>query len=336
MAFPAIHLTKYDMYTVPVRSALNVIDAAMRAVQPRALTDAAGIDYDRLRQPQARIPLRQLVDLYETAARITHERTFGLRVGASADPRTFDVMGYIIANSATLADAFHSAARYLPLWTDGAKIEVVPDGRSVHIIWEYLDPAIGECRQDTEMTVLTLAEIARRFAGRIAPREVHFRHTAPRDREDHRRRFASIVRFDMPLNGLVFDTSALRAPLVDADGRLRDLLVAYADERLRPTRRAAVVDEVKVAIRRDLRGTLETVARHMGMSPRNLERRLRESGVSFRALRASERHRMATRYLRETDLGLAQIADRLGYTSPSELHRAFRAWTGMTPRQFRR
>lgn len=324
------------MYTVPVQSALNVLRATKPMTRPWDVTDAVGIEYARLREPQARIPLRQLVDLYEAAARITNERTFGLRVGASADPRAYDLMGYIITNSPTLADALTSAARYLPLWTDGARIEVVRDGRSVHILWEYLDPAIVDCRQDTEMTVLALAEIGRRFAGRMAPTEVHFRHSAPRDRDEHRRRFASPVRFDMPMNGLVFDATALRAPLVNADRRLRDLLVAYADEQLGAAPRGDLVDRVRVAIRRATHGKLETIARQMGMSARNLERRLSEAGVSFRGLRASERHRLAVRYLRETDLSVAEVAHRLGYASASELHRAFRAWTGMTPRQFRR
>jgi AraC-like DNA-binding protein len=325
------------MYTVPVKSALNVLDAVQPTGRPWELSDAVGIEYERLRQPHARIPLRQLVALYEVASLRTRESTLGLRVGARADPRAFDLMGYIVANSATLGDAFDDAARYLPLWTDGARIDVIRDEGAIHIKWEYLDPGIVECRQDSEMTVLTIAEIARRFAGGVAPREVHFRHAAPRDVGEHRRRFGAFVRFNMPTSGLLFDAAALRAPLTNADGRLRELLVRYADERLGATSAIGdFVHRVRAAIRQAAPTRLEAVARQMGMSARNLERRLNAHGASFRGLRAAVRREMATRYLRETDMSVTQISERLGYASPSELHRAFRAWTGMTPRQFRR
>lgn len=316
------------MYTVPVRSALNVLDAVRLPARPWELTDDVGIAYDQLRQPDARIPLRQLVALYETAARRTRESTLGLRVGAGADPRMYGLIGYIIMNSATLGEALANAARYLPLWTDGAAIEVIGDGAVTQVVWEYLDPGIVESRQDSEMTVLTLAEIGRRFAGGVAPKEVYFRHSAAS--MAHRRLFGAPVRFDMRANALLFDTTALRTPMPGADRQLRDLLARYADERLVSPR--DLVDRVRAA----MPGRLETIAQRLGMSVRSLERRLGARGTSFRALQSHVRQELATRYLRETDMGVARIAERLGYASAAELHRAFRAWTGMTPGAYRK
>lgn len=316
------------MYTVPVRSALAVLNAAHFPERPWELTDDVGIAYDRLRRPDERIELRQLVALYETAARRTRDATFGLRVGAHADPRVYDLMGYIVTNSATLGDALENAARYLPLWTDGATIEIVREGQDVHVIWEYLDPAIVESRQDCEMSVRALAQIGLRFARGIAPKEVRFRHTARS--AEHRRMFRAPVRFGMPANGLVFDAAALRLPLPGADGRLREMLVRQADERI------PAVGDIVQRVRVMLPARLDTVAARLGMSTRHLERRLSERGTSFRALQASVRRERALRYLRETDMGVARIAERLGYASPTELHRAFLAWTGTTPGAYRK
>lgn len=106
-------------YTVPVRSALTVLAAATPRVDPLELADRARVDADALRDPWARIPLRDLVALYETAARLTGDSALGLHVGARTDFRAYDVLGYVIANSATLRAAFANGARYLPVWTDG-------------------------------------------------------------------------------------------------------------------------------------------------------------------------------------------------------------------------
>jgi AraC-like DNA-binding protein len=74
----------------------------------------------------------------------------------------------------------------------------------------------------------------------------------------------------------------------------------------------------------------------MGMSGRHLERRLHAHGASVRALRQHVRRELAEHYLKESGRPVSDIARRLGYAEPSELHRAFRTWTGMSPRQFRR
>jgi Arabinose-binding domain of AraC transcription regulator, N-term len=157
---------------------------------------------------------------------MTRESTFGLQVGASADLRAFDIMGYIVANSATLVEALDNAARYLPLWTDGAALEIIADGSTVNVVWEYRDPSIGECRQDCEMTLLTAAQIAWRLA-RVAPTGVEFRHAAPRDAAEHRGRFRAPVRFGRAANQLVFERGALRAAISTADHRLCAMLMEY-------------------------------------------------------------------------------------------------------------
>jgi AraC-like DNA-binding protein len=322
-----------EPYTVPVRSAIAVLDAAR--VRPRELTESVGIDDRRLREPTGRIALHQLVALFEAAATRTGERTIGLRVGATMDPRAYDLMGYIIANSATLHQALHSAARYLPLWTDGALLQVIVDGSAAQVIWDYLDPTIVDCRQDCEMSMRAIAEIARRLGRGVTPREVHFRHSAPREAGEHRRQFRSPVRFSMPANQIIFDAAALRTPLLGADPRLCAVLRDYGDGQLAENGVSqSFVDRARVVIKRSPH--LGDVARAMGMSPRNLERRLRAQGQSFRGLRARVRRELAEQYLRESDMPVGEIARRLGYSSATELHRAFRVWTGMTPGQFRR
>lgn len=323
------------MYTVPVRSAIAVLNAASVRIRPQELTAAVGIDHHLLLEPTGHIALRQLVALYEAAAHRTGESTIGLRVGANTDPKMFDLLGYIIANSTNLREAFGNAARYLPLWTDGAIIQVIGDGSTVHVIWEYLDPAIVDCRQDCEMSVITIAAMATRFGRGVNPREVHFRHPAPRDAGEHRRHLGAPVRFGMRANQIIFEAAALRIPVVGADPRLGALLEAVARERLaeRPIG-GSIVDRVRVAIKRSSR--LDDVARDLGLSTRSLERRLRAQGQSFRGLRALVRREIAEQYLRHSGVALGEIARRLGYSSVTEFHRAFRAWTGVTPAQFRR
>ncbi|MEM9497122.1 MAG: helix-turn-helix domain-containing protein [Pseudomonadota bacterium] len=73
----------------------------------------------------------------------------------------------------------------------------------------------------------------------------------------------------------------------------------------------------------------------LNMSKSTLLRHLRDEGTSFRTLREGLRKELAERYLRSSDLNNQQICHLLGFNNTSAFQRAFRKWTGMTPRKFR-
>ncbi|WP_409201374.1 helix-turn-helix transcriptional regulator [Paracoccus aurantius] len=81
--------------------------------------------------------------------------------------------------------------------------------------------------------------------------------------------------------------------------------------------------------------SLKRVARHAGTSPRSLQRHLESRSLTFRLLVDEVRLQVASTLLRQTDLPAQEIAERLGYSTPSNFTRAFCRWTGQTPRQFR-
>jgi AraC-like DNA-binding protein len=80
---------------------------------------------------------------------------------------------------------------------------------------------------------------------------------------------------------------------------------------------------------------LEAVASRCCMSSRTLKRKLAEHGVTFSELVAAIRRDEAQLRLAEGRLSVEQIAGQLGYRDPANFTRAFKSWTGETPRQYR-
>jgi AraC-like DNA-binding protein len=70
------------------------------------------------------------------------------------------------------------------------------------------------------------------------------------------------------------------------------------------------------------------------MTSRSLQRRLRDEGTSFNAVREQTRRELATRYL-DDKLSIAEISFLLGFSEPSAFFRAYKRWTGETPRATR-
>ena len=68
-------------------------------------------------------------------------------VGAALHPRDLGLVGYLGANAATLGDVLYVAGKYLPLLTEGTRVEVVATGERVRVEQHLLDPAGAGSRQ---------------------------------------------------------------------------------------------------------------------------------------------------------------------------------------------
>jgi len=81
---------------------------------------------------------------------------------------------------------------------------------------------------------------------------------------------------------------------------------------------------------------IERVADVAGLSPRSLQRRLAQAGISYKELVRRARLEIAERRLSEKDASVTEIGIDLGYSDTAHFSRAFRAWTGVTPSAYRR
>jgi AraC-like DNA-binding protein len=80
--------------------------------------------------------------------------------------------------------------------------------------------------------------------------------------------------------------------------------------------------------------TILAVAKVLSLNVRTLQRRLAESGVSYRRLLDECRRQRAEEELGRHELPVAEVSRRLGYSDPAHFVRAFRRWTGHAPTHF--
>lgn len=79
-----------------------------------------------------------------------------------------------------------------------------------------------------------------------------------------------------------------------------------------------------------------TVARGVAMSVRTLQRRLAERGWSYSELVDDVRRVLARRRVVQPSTPFGEVASDLGFAEQASFTRAFRRWTGLTPREYRR
>jgi AraC-like DNA-binding protein len=81
--------------------------------------------------------------------------------------------------------------------------------------------------------------------------------------------------------------------------------------------------------------SLSEMAKDLYMSNRTLIRKLKAQGTSYQMLLDDVRQELAVWYLRQSDLSVEAIAERLGYRDTSNFSRTCKRWFGLTPRAIR-
>jgi len=76
--------------------------------------------------------------------------------------------------------------------------------------------------------------------------------------------------------------------------------------------------------------TLEQMAERLGLSPRALTRKLANENTNFRHIVHQVRMELTALHLQASSLSVDEVAELMGFSSPSSLRRAIKNWSGKT------
>ena len=81
--------------------------------------------------------------------------------------------------------------------------------------------------------------------------------------------------------------------------------------------------------------SIDLVAEKLNFSQRSLQRKLNDSGTSYKHLVENIRQAMAEQYLNQNQLSLGEISYLLGFANVANFSRAFKRWKGISPGAYR-
>lgn len=287
-----------------------------------------------------RYPVQRWRQHLEKAARHLGDDDLGLHLGRSVTPRHFGVMGYVLLACGTLGAALTRLHRYQRLVYDVSPLRIDSQGDAVTLEWGTENGRPGRLVDETAITALV--QFARDVTGiaDAAVQAVHFVNEPPATSAPYRRYFGGEVRWQQDATRVRLPLSLLSRPLRQPDEALLDLLEQQAARLLADLPQAGDLEQ---AVRRAVAATvrdgevdLDRIANALHTSPRTLHRRLDALGLGFRELRDDTRRRLAEQHLADHGMGIAEVALLLGYSEQSAFTRAFKRWTGVTPKAFRR
>jgi AraC-like DNA-binding protein len=303
------------------------------------LAAAAGFKGE-LQDPDARVSVTKIWNLWRIFIDRTSDPILGLHLGMGVGMRQFGLVGYAMLNSRTVLDALGRMTRYSRIMNEALEVSLSADARRVDIVVApstRLDALVHPV--DARLGAVVTA--TRSLSGaEIAPIEVRFPYRRPHRVSEHRRFFRCEMRFDCTGSGVAFRRQDLDRPVASADETLVGYLDHYAEAVLESlAKHGSYAERVRKTLWSQLADgppTLGQAASALGVSVRTLQRRLSLERTSFASVLDEFRRAMAVSLLRDRSLAVYEVAFLLGYGDPSTFYRAFRRWEGVPPHEFRK
>lgn len=306
-----------------------------------AILERAHISPASLDTPGASVEYRSLLNAMTYAAEENDCPDFGLRFATmQGGNRSVGPIGVVMKNSKTLGQAIGYCAKNTHAYSVATRIRFEPDRANHKLLvrLEILLERAPDKRQAVEHALMLASLNMREITGGGARvRKVMFTHDPQLPLRVYRQYFGCEVSFGDRADGLILTEDDLLCQVVDPDWRVYEMATTFIESRF-PRMEASIQTRVRSLVEQYISGkdcTNERIAADFCLHPRTLQRRLRAEGTSFEDIKDEIRRDLALRYIRNGDMPLKQVAEKLGYAETSVLSRSCFRWFSTSPREMR-
>jgi AraC-like DNA-binding protein len=309
-----------------------VLKTAAEGLDIRALLRDSGVPESVLTSEYGMVTSGAYLRLWERAEFRQPSPDSALRISTTYHLGKHGIFDYLFSTAATVGEGLATVRRTGTAMATNHRYTVTTDElRGEQTLGLELLEGDG---RGAELTVQasfasTVARIRLGSGRSVSPSRITLRQSPPRSHRAFAEAFGTArIDFDAPADTLTLRTADLHLPLPTADPALAQIVRRYATMIATPLLcEPTWPDRVQRALAKALPerdATLETVARRLAVSPRTLQRRLAESGTSWR--RELDRARRAVAGTLAETTTQSALASRLGYSDARALRRAARRW----------
>jgi AraC-like DNA-binding protein len=324
--------------------------AVSKGADRSALLARAEIAAETLEHLDNRVPVASYVALMQAAAELTGIPAISLEYGKAVRMQEISIVGLICEACESVLDVPRQLNRYAMLVVDedrGEPATLMRGAARDGGVWIE-----GPSNLFAENPLVCEAEFARlvwntrvmfaatpEFQSIKYPRVVHFMHKAPPYAAEFERIFEAPVVFGSDWNAMQIDPEFLALKQPPVNRYVFGVLSERADALLKSFRESKTtrgrVEAILMPILHTGEGSMDTVAEKLGLSRQTLYRQLKAEGVTFEEVLDDLRHRLALDFLAGKKVSVNETAYLVGFSDPAAFSRAFKRWTGISPREAR-
>ncbi len=288
-----------------------------------------------------RVSLSVCNRLFEQAVDLTKDPLLPIKVSQCVVASTFHALGYSIQASASLKDAFARLVQYEKVISNVCSLTLTPDNDTYQLQLKLKSNPITPVviNPYLELTILlSIVKIGRDLAyPGLSPVKLYT--TVPAQcAEQYCDYTGCSIEFQAKQPMLVMDAKQLEEKLPTCVPELMFLTDRVTDEYVAGLDSSSIVNQVRtevIAMMATGSPSIDSVAERLNYSQRSLQRKLNDSGTSFKFVLEEIRQSMAEQYLNQSQLSLGEISYLLGFSNVANFSRAFKRWKGKSPGVYR-
>ena len=301
------------------------------------LMQGVGLSKKALNKPDIRIPTEKIAEFQKVIWDWLNDES----MGANSRPipsGTYYMMGRLTVQEATLGKALKLGARFYNLVFQREAI-------TLSIKDNFVELSVTQDTSDfkhlfAEMSLLAWHRYASWLIADVLPlHETQFNYPPPSNVSEYNYLFPGPHKFDACNLSLVFPKNYLEKEVKQNQSSLKNFMKRCPLELYKQYKADySLTTELKSLVKKGLDSGLATInycASELNMTPRTLIRKLKDEGTSFQQIKDVIRCDKAIYLLSEKSLPINEVAERVGYSDPAVFTRAFKNWTGDSPRAFR-
>ncbi|MCR9130070.1 MAG: AraC family transcriptional regulator [Alphaproteobacteria bacterium] len=319
----------------------KVVSQASPGVPTRDLVEALGLDPDGPIDPARMVSSPDYYRFFaDLEARDPDGLHLPLRIGASMRIDEYGAFGLAWKSAPDLRASFNRAERYARVLSSVEVYAVEPvEGGAYYTLVKAGDGSRG-MQLSNEASISAVHEISDQVStSKFTPDAVFFKHAPRGPVAAYEAHFGCPVNFEAERDALLVSEAMMATPNKLGDETIVRFFDRHLEEELAGLADDSALDkQVRLAVARSLSDGIPTVsdiAAELAVSARTLQRRLSDQGHTFQGLVDTARRELAQQLLRDTDYSLAEIAFLTGFSEQSGFTRAFKRWSGQTPRSYR-
>lgn len=309
-----------------------------RGVDPQAIFDSCEIPLPTTTDPMLRLTNGEVSRLFKTSVEATGDPGFGLLVGESMHPGNLHALGYALMASTSIRDYCQRLQNYYTIVSQSAQIRTEEAADEFLLITRVVASDI--CWETHDAFCALLVRFVRFiYSPSFNPLRMGLmRPEPPRGAHKYHDYFKCEIRFDSPEVIISIDPGLVDKPLPGASKELALMHDQTSMQYLKRMENQDIVNRVRTMVVEDLSScaiTKQRVADKLCMSARSLQMKLAAKDTSFQEILDGTRHSLALGYLERSSISVTEAAYLLGFSDVSNFTRAFKRWTGKSPRDYK-
>lgn len=309
-----------------------------RGENPREILETEGIDPRAIADPDNHLDCTAMANIVDYCGRRLDDPLFGFHLAEHQEPDVFGCVSVLARAAPVFRQAIQVLIDYLPMMHSPEGAVWIAEARdTAEIRWSSRSD-LHAMEQPNYYGSFMMLKSFRMLAGEgFKVRYLGLGCTLSLKAQQMLEQTlgCKVIRTDDNL--VSFDRDLLDRPISSSNAVLYDFLGGYlslARRRTQPDLKSQVEAYVRSALPTGW-CMIERCAARLGVSVRVLQKRMGEAGLTFWSIMEEQRRRLAIKALLDSDQSLDDIALSLGYSDQTCFGRAFKRWTGTSPRVYR-